>query len=335
MASDLAAARRRRLRRRNRRVCTLAVIIGVIGSFGAALAPSAEAASGGATAPAGSTGSTGATTGSTGSTGTSGSTGSSASNPSVSSNWAGYAVTGPAGLARHFKHLTGSWVQPAATCTPGSSSYSAYWVGLGGFSQSSRKLEQVGTEADCDTSGVASYYAWYELVPSAPVTLKLAIAPGDTIRAAVSVKGAYVTVTLADQTRGTRISKRLHFAAPDTSSAEWIAEAPSACNSTGACEPLPLADFGTVDFSDAETRIADGHSGAISNPYWSAEPIALEEAEQLSGGVGGGGFFGPRALVGAAPTVLADAGSSFAVSWSQQTPTAPSGGGRVFPGAGP
>jgi hypothetical protein len=226
-------------------------------------------------------------------------------------------------------------VQPAATCTPGSSSYSAYWVGLGGFLQSSRKLEQVGTEADCDSSGATQYYAWYELVPSAPVTLKLAIAAGDAISAAVSVKGPYVTVTLADQTRGTRISKRLHFVAADTTSAEWIAEAPSECNSTGICEPLPLADFGVVNFTNAAVRIADGHTGTISSADWSAEPIALEEAEQLSDGFGGrGGFFGPRALISAVPTVLEGTGAAFAVSWSQATQTAPSGGGRVFPGAG-
>jgi hypothetical protein len=252
----------------------------------------------------------------------------------VSSNWAGYAVTGQSGVVRHFKHITGSWVQPAATCTPGSNSYSAYWVGLGGFLQSSRKLEQIGTEADCDVSGATQYYAWYELVPSAPVTLKLAIAPGDAISAAVSVKGAYVTVTLADQSRGTRISKRLHFAAADTTSAEWIAEAPSSCNSTGICEPLPLADFGAVSFTNAAVRIADGHTGTISSPYWSAQPIALEEAEQLSGGFGGGnGLFGPRALLSAVPSILEDNGASFGVTWSQETQTAPSGGGRVFPGA--
>jgi hypothetical protein len=319
---------------------TLFLIVGLLWALGAGAAASAYAASGGASAPGGSTGSTGATTGTTGSTGTSGSTGTtgstapSASNPSVSSNWAGYAVSGQSGVVRHFKHVTGSWVQPAATCTPGSESYSAYWVGLGGYLQSSRKLEQIGTEADCDVDGATQYYAWYELVPSAPVTLKLAIAAGDSISASVSVKGAYVTVTLDDQTRGTSISKRLHFAAPDTTSAEWIAEAPSACNSADSCEPLPLADFGVVNFTNAAVRIADGHTGTITSPYWSAEPVALEEAEQLSNGFGDrGGFFGLRALISAVPTVLEDTGASFAVSWSQETQTAPSSGGRVYPGA--
>ena len=69
-----------------------------------------------------------------------------ASNSAVSSNWAGYAVTGRPGGVRHFNGVAGSWVQPAVSCTPGSDAYSAFWIGLGGLSQSSRKLEQTGTE---------------------------------------------------------------------------------------------------------------------------------------------------------------------------------------------
>ena len=45
----------------------------------------------------------------------------------------------------------------------------AIWVGLGGYSLTSGELEQIGTEADCDAHGRASYYVWYELVPADPV----------------------------------------------------------------------------------------------------------------------------------------------------------------------
>ena len=65
----------------------------------------------------------------------------------------------------------------AVACTANSQpTYSAYWVGLGGGGQQSSALEQIGTQADCSTSGTATYYAWYELVPSAPVKL----VPGDS-----------------------------------------------------------------------------------------------------------------------------------------------------------
>jgi len=42
---------------------------------------------------------------------------------------------------------------------------------------------------------------------------------------------------LKDETSGQSISKRLHFAHPDLSSAEWIAEAPSNCEQS--CRGCP------------------------------------------------------------------------------------------------
>jgi hypothetical protein len=296
----------------------------VLAAGACALVASTAAAAGAATGPTGATGATGAT-GSTGSTGTA------AANPSVSSNWAGYAISGPTSVVRHFNHVVGSWVAPAATCTASSATYSAFWVGLGGLSQSATALEQTGTEADCDANGVPHYSAWYELVPRGPVTVKLTITPGDEISAGVSVKGAYVTLKLTDDTSGATFSKRVHFAHADTSSAEWIAEAPSSCGAGGSCTALPLTDFGTVAFSGAAVRTVHGLAGSITNRHWTALPVALDEASR-SGGAGER-VFGPRSLVTAVPTVLANDGSSFAVSWAQNTLTQPaSPGGRVFPG---
>lgn len=38
---------------------------------------------------------------------------------------------------------------------------------------------------------------------------------------------------------------------PDTSTAEWIAEAPSTSTSSATDQVVPLADFGTVTFTKA------------------------------------------------------------------------------------
>jgi hypothetical protein len=179
---------------------------------------------------------------------------------------------------------------------------------------------------------VAHYSAWYELVPAGPVTLKLAIAAGDKISAAVSVDGTHVTIHLVDDTSGASIVKRLHLAHPDISSAEWIAEAPSTCGSAGNCAALPLTDFGTVAFSNATARTLRGTAGTISNPNWVAQAIALDEPSRRGPGVR---FFGPATLVTAVPTILEDAGSSFDVDWAETPPTyGPGGGpsGRDFPG---
>src|SRR6185437_11873695 len=73
------------------------------------------------------------------------------------SNWAGYAVH-KHGVS--FCTVTGSSRQPNAKCTPGVQTYSAFWVGLGGFSLSAPALEQTGTEVDCSISGKVVSTAW-------------------------------------------------------------------------------------------------------------------------------------------------------------------------------
>jgi Peptidase A4 family len=167
----------------------------------------------------------------------------------VSSNWAGYAVAGPvpaSGAAVSYRAVSGTWVQPTATCTPGKATYSAFWVGLGGFAETS---------------------------------------PG----------------RIRNLTRGTTFTKRLTTTAPDVSAAEWVAEAPSACNGAGRCQVLPLTNFGTVSFSQAAAATVDGQSGTISSPAWAATPIQL--------------VTDPVVGSGAAPGALAPDGSGFSVSW--------------------
>ena len=260
-----------------------------------------------------------AAVGATGSSGATGSTGAPAPGASVSANWAGYAVRGSSSPA-HFTRVTGSWVAPAITCTAGSASYSAFWVGLGGYSTASRHLEQIGTEADCDSGGVPHYSAWYELVPHGSVAAHLAIAPGDEIRASVRVSAGTVTLTLTDRTTGARLRRRIPFAHADTTSAEWIAEAPSNCDASG-CHPLPLGDFGTMTFTGASVATRSGVRGPISGADWSAVAIALDQRSHAADGVQ---VLGPRALLTAVPSVLSDAGGSFAVSWAEQAaPTVP------------
>ena len=154
----------------------------------------------------------------------------------VSSNWSGYAVTGTT-----FRSVSGSWVQPAASCTSSTATTtaSAFWVGLGGDSSSSKALEQTGTEADCLADGTVRYSAWYELVPASSVRVRLAVAAGDRIAGSVKASGRSVTVELRDLTTGTSFRKTLTMATPDTSSAEWIAEAPGHVDPRRRDDPAP------------------------------------------------------------------------------------------------
>lgn len=237
----------------------------------------------------------------------------------TSTNWAGYAVTGPGtpGTAgTGFTNVYGTWIQPTAACTAGQPSYSAFWVGLGGFATTSQALEQIGTEADCDSVHGPTYFAWYELVPEAAVKLKLVVRPGDAMSGAVTVAGQIVSLRIRDLTRHTVVNRKLRMGAPDLSSAELIAEAPSACNSAGRCHLLPLANFGTVTFTSGAARAAS-LSAIFGDPAWSATEIDLQPAG------GGPGQVAPGTQAASAVPTALGANGSFSITW-QQAPAAPS-----------
>jgi hypothetical protein len=230
---------------------------------------------------------------------------------SVSSNWAGYAIadsstveTGGTTAPLTFTSVTATWKQPKARCTTGNETYSAFWVGLGGYADSSQALEQIGTASDCSATGRARYYAWYELVPAASITVSLKIMSGDLVTASVNVSGTNVLVQVKNRTRKTSFTKALTMAAPDLTSAEWIAEAPSACTQDGACQMLPLSNFGSVTF-DKIAAIANNHPGTITDPTW--EPALIRLVSNTEPGAG--------PVVGATPAQVSADGRRFAVSW--------------------
>jgi hypothetical protein len=225
----------------------------------------------------------------------------------TSKNWAGYAAH-RSGVS--YRHVSASWRQPAARCASASDTYAAFWVGIGGYRLTAQAMEQIGSELDCRADGSASMSAWYELVPSASHTIRMTIAGGDELRAAVTVSGRRVTLELEDQTRHESFRRTTTVAVVDTSSAEWIAEAPSDCTSGSSCTALPLADFGSVRFADARAQTSGGRSGAISSPLWG-------ETEMLLGYSAHGARLTPTATTATAtPTSLRSGGSAFAVSYA-------------------
>jgi hypothetical protein len=226
-----------------------------------------------------------------------------------SSNWAGYAAHG-SGV--NFQKVSATWRQPAVSCSGGTQTYSAFWVGIGGYSPSSSALEQIGTEADCNAYGRPVLSAWYELVPAPSTPIKFTLAAGDLINASVTVKGRRVTVSLYDSTRHHRFTKALTARAVDTSSAEWIVEAPSECSGGSACRTLPLANFGAATFAGAKAQSSRGRVGTIAGRGWGWTKIVLLP--------GGRRFTAYPDTVGAAgaatPSALGYGGSSFKVSFA-------------------
>jgi hypothetical protein len=230
---------------------------------------------------------------------------------SVSSNWSGYTLQDLTGAGLQFTSVTGTWRVPVTTCDSGAPSSAAFWVGLGGSSDTATGLEQTGTGADC-SNGTPRYYAWYEILPAASVEVPLKVQPGDQITTSVNVNGTTVLVQIKNRTRKTTFTKALTVANPDLSSAEWIAEAPSACNSFGRCQVLPLANFGNVTFTRA-AAIATAHPGTINDSTWANSAVSLVP----DGGVSPL-FAGPASTssaAGATPGALSADGRSFGVSW--------------------
>ncbi len=236
---------------------------------------------------------------------------------SVSANWAGYVTTG-ADTGARFSSVSGSWRAPTATCSSGRETDAAVWVGLGGYSETSRGLEQVGTDADCTHSGNPVYSSWFEVLPAEPVNLKLAVHPGDTIVASVTVRRHDVTLRIRDLTTGERFSTTRHAASIDVSSADWIVEAPSLCPSSQTCDVLSLTDFGQVSFASA-TAVSNGHTGAIDDPAWSRTALELQQRSfSAARGRAGARVVPTNTRTVAAPTPSAGPDGAFSVSWRQQ-----------------
>lgn len=207
------------------------------------------------------------------------------SSSSGSSNWSGYAVhrTGS-----KFAYVIGAWKQPTADCAPGAKSFSAFWVGIGGFSRDSSAIEQLGTELDCSAAGATALTAWYELAPGPMRHITMTVEPGDRMTGSVFADRGHVTVNLSDTTRGEKFARTVPDHHVDQSSAEWIAEAPSSC-ARRSCRTLPLTDFGSITFSGAQAGTTSGLAGRITSPLWDTTEIVLTHRGTRPSPVGDGG----------------------------------------------
>ncbi len=237
----------------------------------------------------------------------------------ISSNWAGYAIhrTGV-----KFHRISAAWQQPTPHCQRGTRTYSAIWVGLGGYSETSQALEQIGTEVDCHIDGRARSSAWFELVPSASRPIHFPLHPGDHISASVVVSGHTATVSIRDTTSKHAFHRTLHPSLIDVTSADWIVEAPSDCTSMTSCQTLPLANFGSASFTRASVQTVAGHTGTISNPSWTTTKVILRPSSRL--------LSNSAAAGGATPSPLRAGGSAFSVTYSTASGSAgPSAAART------
>jgi hypothetical protein len=232
-----------------------------------------------------------------------------------STNWAGYA--GETNLSDPslgvVSAVAGTWVVPTVTGNR-TAAYSAAWVGIDGFedaqltalfSQLSTKqrnaailatqtVEQIGTSQDW-TGKKAQYYAWLEFYPQNAYEIEgFPVSPGQTITGSVTYLGSNkFLVELTNITENVSFAATMEFSG-DRYSAEWIAEAPSSSTSI-----LPLADFGTINFSNCSATI-DGAQVPISGTSWEQIDMVSGKTEE------------------AAASALNSGGSAFSVTWLNQ-----------------
>jgi hypothetical protein len=166
----------------------------------------------------------------------------------TSSNWAGVVDSGAT-----YTGVSASWTVPTLQTSP-SSGVSSTWIGIDGYSNTS--LIQTGTAQNI-SDGVTQYFAWYEILPAAPVLIG-GVNPGDNISADVfeDSPGTW-TITIEDTTLDAIFSEEFAYDGPG-SSAEWIEEMQMETP-----QP-PLANFGTAQFTTLEFSSSDP-GDAVSN----------------------------------------------------------------------
>jgi Peptidase A4 family len=217
--------------------------------------------------------------------------------PESSANWAGWTVSGGT-----FSQVAGSWTEPAVSCATKTPQGASFWVGIDGLNTSTDPtIEQVGTGADCVKGKPTTYYLWYEMYPTASTVVKKPVAPGDVFTAQVSVSstGKIFTLSISAATSGGQALwqysiKKTVAKAPKLASAEWISEAPCAGSP---CKLVPLADFGTVNFS----KLSAAGKATVKKAGFTDTKLTMVNSKTN--------------VTMAQPSALSSGGTAFSIAW--------------------
>lgn len=203
----------------------------------------------------------------------------------TASNWAGYAVT-----AGGYDEISATWTVPSVQSGSG---LSAMWIGIDGFNNNN--LIQIGTEQNSTANG-ASYYAWWEVLPSAESSIQqVPIAAGDEVSARIAKNATNSwTLSLTDNTTGASFQTTQSYSGTGTS-AEWIMEAPN-LGSQGS----NLAHFST--FSVTSIEVDDGNPNLTQQDAG----VMIQSGQQV-----------------ATPSAPSFTGNAFAMSYGSSAPAAP------------
>ena len=185
-------------------------------------------------------------------------------NTNQSNNWFGYQQGTLEQGGKQFNAITGDWIVPAATQhVAGQDEYSSDWIGIGGgcvdanCTVTDNTLIQTGTEQDV-SGGVASYSAWWEIIPGPSISISMTIGAGDHMHSSIAeaVAGSNVwTITLQDVTRNETFTTTVPYSSTHLT-AEWIEETPLILGTNAGFAALPnlttpAFDLATVNGQNA------------------------------------------------------------------------------------
>lgn len=193
----------------------------------------------------------------------------------TTSSWSGYAVTSGA----PYTSASATWQVPDVSYdggqTPYGYEYVFNWVGVGGDGDAT--LIQLGTESVVSTTGVASFYTWYELYPAVSVPVGLTVKPGDIVTASLQCAAACSPsetqtwqLTISDDTTGAAWTQTLQYQS-SMASAEWITEPPYYNGF------LPLADYDQATYDPVAANGTNPNLSLTTNGI-----IALDQWGQTS-----------------------------------------------------
>jgi len=204
---------------------------------------------------------------------------------SQSSNWSGY-NQGTLEKGTTFHEVSGTWVVPAAhQRVSGQTEYSATWVGIGGgcldtsCSSTDQTLIQAGTEQDVNSKGVASYGAWWEIIPQPSTPIALPVAAGQRVHVDVAETATREvwSIVIKNLSTGRSFSTTVSYSS-SYATAEWIVETPLVIGSGGTgVAALPnlgkvVIDPGTANKANPaltaaeEIQLIDSRGHVIATP---------------------------------------------------------------------
>jgi hypothetical protein len=126
-----------------------------------------------------------------------------------------------------------------------------------------------------------------------------------------------VMLQIQNQTRNWTFSRNITFSTQDTSTAEWISEAPAACV-YWVCHEANLANFGTVTMRNI-SAVGDGNTGTLSDPDWNVTALQLVPTKLSVPTLNPDASTPPKSAAsspaGATPGAFSPDGTTFSIQW--------------------